>query len=61
MALNIHNQSFFENLTTEKSWLTNYVSGEHGLMLAIVSAGIGYLFWLKRRELPSNDRAATEV
>jgi len=60
MALNIHNQSFFQNLTTETSWLTNYVSGEHGLMLAIVSAGIGYLFWRKRRELPSNDRAATE-
>lgn len=53
MALNINNQGFFQNLTTETSWLTHYVSGEHGLMLALVAAPIGYWFWLKRDELPS--------
>lgn len=52
MALNINNQGFFQNLTTETSWLTHYVSGEHGLMLALVAAPIGYWFWLKRDELP---------
>lgn len=54
MALNVHNQGFFQNLTTETSWLTNYVSGEHGLMLAIVSAFAGYIFWRKRDSLPDN-------
>ena len=54
MALNIHNQGFFQNLTIETSWLTNYVSGEHGLMLAIVSAAAAYLFWRKRKGLPAN-------
>ena len=53
MALNIHNQGFFQNLTIKTSWLTNYVSGEHGLMLAIVSAFAGYLFWRKRDSLPA--------
>ena len=51
LGLNIHTQGFFQNLTTETSWLTNYVSGEHGLMLALVSAAIGYWFWTKRGEL----------
>ena len=60
MALNIHTQGFFQNLTIETSWLTHYFSGEHGLMLAIVSAAAAYLFWRKRGELPSNDAAATE-
>lgn len=55
MALNIHNQGFFQNLTTETSWLTNYISGEHGLMLALVSAVIAYLFWRKRDSLPANN------
>jgi len=52
MALNIHNQGFFENLTTKTSWLTHYISGEHGLMLAITSAAVGFWFWRKRDELP---------
>lgn len=54
MALNTHTQGFFQSLTTETSWLTHYVSGEHGLMLAIVSATIGYWFWRKRNFLPAN-------
>ena len=54
MALNIHNQGFFENLTTETSWLTHYVSGEHGLMLAIVSAAAAFLFWRRRNSLPAS-------
>jgi membrane protease YdiL (CAAX protease family) len=47
-ALNIHLQGFFINLTTETSDLTRYISGEQGLMMAIVMAVAGYLFWRKR-------------
>ena len=54
MALNIHTQGFFQNLTTETSKLTHYISGEHGLMLAIVSAAIAYLFWRRRNSLPAS-------
>ena len=50
-ALNIHLQSFFMNLTTETSELTRYISGEQGLMMAIVMAVAGYLFWRKRSSL----------
>jgi membrane protease YdiL (CAAX protease family) len=50
-ALNIHNQGFFQNITVENSQLTNYISGEHGFMLAIVSAGAAYLFWRRRGDL----------
>jgi len=53
MALNIHTQGFFQNLTIETSWLTHYISGEHGLMVAIVAAPIGYIFWRKRDQLPA--------
>jgi membrane protease YdiL (CAAX protease family) len=53
-ALNIHNQGFFQNLTVKASWLTNYVSGEHGFMLAIVSAVAAYLFWRRRDSLPAS-------
>lgn len=51
MALNIHIQGFFQNLTIETSWLTNYISGEFGLMLALVAPVFGYLFWRRRDEL----------
>ena len=51
-SLNIFNQGFFQNLTIETSNLTHYISGEHGLMLALVAAGFAYLFWRKRDELP---------
>ncbi|MEP3295520.1 MAG: CPBP family intramembrane glutamic endopeptidase [Pseudoruegeria sp.] len=51
MALNVHIQGFFQNLTIETSWLTHYVSGEHGLMLALVAAPIGIWFWSKRDRL----------
>lgn len=51
-ALNIHNQGFFQNITVKNSWLSNYISGEHGLSLAIVAAAVGYWFWRKRGELP---------
>lgn len=61
MALNIHNQGFFENVTTQTSSLTHYISGQHGLMLAIVSAAIGYLLWRKRNSLPGNDALAAAV
>ena len=47
-ALNIHLQGFFMNLTTETSELTKYISGEQGLMMAIVMTTTGYLFWRKR-------------
>jgi membrane protease YdiL (CAAX protease family) len=50
-ALNIHLQSFFMNLTTETSKLTRYISGEQGLMMAIVMAVAGYLFWRNRSSL----------
>lgn len=50
-ALNIHLQSFFTNLTTETSILTRYISGEQGLMMAIVMAIAGYLFWRNRSSL----------
>lgn len=52
MALNIHIQGFFQNVTIKTSWLTHYVSGEHGLMLALVSAAFAYWFWKKRDALP---------
>jgi membrane protease YdiL (CAAX protease family) len=51
-ALNAFNQTIFQNLTTETSRLTHYISGEHGLMLALVTAVVGYLFWRKRDSLP---------
>jgi membrane protease YdiL (CAAX protease family) len=53
-ALNIHNQGLFENITVETSQLTNYISGEYGFMLAIVSAGAAYLFWQNRDQLLSS-------
>lgn len=55
MALNVHTQGFFQNLTVKTSWLTHYVSGEHGLMLALVSAAAGCWFWSRRVQLPTND------
>jgi len=51
-ALNTFNQTIFQNLTTETSRLTHYISGEHGLMLALITAVVGYLFWRKRDSLP---------
>jgi membrane protease YdiL (CAAX protease family) len=52
-ALNSHNQGFFQNLTTETSWLTNYISGEYGFMVAIVSVLVAILFWRMRKSLPA--------
>lgn len=60
MALNVHTQGFFQNLTTETSWLTHYISGEHGLMLALVVAPVGFWFWTERDSLPRMDAAATK-
>jgi membrane protease YdiL (CAAX protease family) len=51
-ALNSYNQGFFENLTETTSNLTNYISGEFGLMMSLVAAFTGYLFWRKRDALP---------
>jgi membrane protease YdiL (CAAX protease family) len=50
-SLNTFNQTIFQNLTTETSNLTHYISGEHGLMLALVTAVVGYLFWRQRTRL----------
>ena len=51
-ALNTFTQTIFQNLTIETSNLTYYISGEHGLMLALVTAVAAYLFWRKRDSLP---------
>jgi membrane protease YdiL (CAAX protease family) len=51
-ALNSYNQGVFENLTETTSNLTNYISGEFGLMMSLVAAFAGYLFWRKRDALP---------
>ena len=51
-ALNVQNQGFFQAITVETSWLTNYVSGEYGFMLAAVSAAVAVAFWRVRDRLP---------
>jgi len=43
---------FLPKHSFENSWIPNYISGEHGLMLAIVAAIVGFWFWRKRVELP---------
>ncbi|EPJ52912.1 MAG: hypothetical protein OFPI_12240 [Osedax symbiont Rs2] len=53
-ALNIHNQGFFQNITVKNSEISNYVSGEYGLMLAVVTSLVAVWFWRKRNELPCN-------
>jgi hypothetical protein len=42
----------FEPITEELSSLTNYMSGEFGLVVVIVLVGGGYLFWRKKDALP---------
>lgn len=54
MALNTHTQGFFQNVTVKTSWLTHYASGEHGLMLALVSAVTGWWLWSMRAQLSEN-------
>jgi membrane protease YdiL (CAAX protease family) len=51
-GLNAYNQGVFENLTETTSNLTNYISGEFGLMMSLVAVLAGYLFWRKRDALP---------
>jgi membrane protease YdiL (CAAX protease family) len=51
-ALNSYNQGFFESLTETTSNLTDYLSGEFGLLMSLVAAFTGYLFWRKRDALP---------
>jgi hypothetical protein len=51
-GLNSYNQGLFSNLTEETSNLTNYISGEFGLMMSLVAVFAGYLFWRKRDALP---------
>jgi membrane protease YdiL (CAAX protease family) len=51
-GLNAYNQGVFENLTETTSNLTNYISGEFGLMMSLVAVFAGYLFWRKRDALP---------
>lgn len=55
-ALNMHNQGFFQNITVKNSEISNYISGEYGLMLAIVTGCMGFWFWRKRDELPQSDQ-----
>ena len=55
-ALNSYNQGVFENLTEKTSNLTNYISGEFGLMMSLVAVFAGYLFWRKRDALPQPDQ-----
>jgi membrane protease YdiL (CAAX protease family) len=51
-SLNSYNDGMFEPITEELSSLTNYMSGEFGLVVVIVAIGGGYLFWRKRDALP---------
>lgn len=60
MALNVHTQGFFQNLTVKTSWLTHYFSGENGLMLALVSAVFGFWFWRRRDQLSTIETKGTE-
>lgn len=53
MTLNINNQGFYENVTINTSRLTHYISGEHGLMLGLVSVVFAFWFWQKRTTLPN--------
>jgi len=55
-ALNIHIQGFFQNLTVETSKLTNYISGEQGLMMALVTTIAAFLFWRKREKILGNNQ-----
>ena len=52
-SLNSYNQGFFEPITEELSDLTNYMSGEFGLMMSLTAAAAGYLFWRQRDQLPT--------
>ncbi len=52
-SLNSYNQGFFEPITKELSTLTNYMSGEFGLMMSLTAAAAGYLFWRRRDQLPA--------
>lgn len=54
MTLNINNQGFYEGMTVKTSWITHYVSGEHGQMLGLVATAFGYWFWRKHAELPES-------
>lgn len=47
---NLYIQAIFDRITTDTGY-TKYFSGEFGIMLAIVSALIAYLFWRKRSAL----------
>lgn len=50
-ALNIHLQGFFQNMTNQTSRITNYISGEQGLMMALITVFTAFLFWRKRDQL----------
>lgn len=59
-ALNIHNQSFFEAITATTTELTRYVSGQHGVMFAIVTAATASVFWTMRSRLAQIGTSATQ-
>lgn len=44
-------QGVFDPLTTDRE-ITNYLIGEFGAALAIVSVVVAYLFWQQRKQLP---------
>ncbi len=60
-GLNSYNQGVFENLTEETSNLTNYISGEFGLMMSLVAVFAGYLFWRKRDALPQPNHQGSTI
>jgi len=60
-GLNAYNQGVFQNLTETTSNLTNYISGEFGLMMSLVAVFAGYLFWRKRDALPQSGHQRSTI
>jgi hypothetical protein len=50
MVLNL--EFLLNRMTVKTSQLTNYISGEYGFMLAIVSTAFAYEFWRGRDRFP---------
>jgi membrane protease YdiL (CAAX protease family) len=51
-SLNAYVQGFFDQITEQVSNLTDYFSGEFGVMMSLTAAVAAYLFWRKRDQLP---------
>ena len=52
---NLFVQQILDPLTADTG-PTRYVTGEFGIGLALAGAGVGYLFWRRRTELPGGPR-----